>query len=105
MKTIRHLRSNEQAPAEEVELSLQIESLRKAISALPESEREIVELRYGITGDEPKTITELVEKLGIPRGSVRKMEKRALERLARARELVGLGSPPEGISASRHDER
>jgi RNA polymerase primary sigma factor len=87
------LPSDEQPPAEEVELSLRKESLRKAISELPDGEREIVELRYGITGEEPKTITELVEELGIPRGSVRKIEKRALARLARARELAGLKEP------------
>jgi len=38
------LPSDEQPPAEEVELSLRKESLRKAVSALPDSEREIVEL-------------------------------------------------------------
>ena len=87
------LPSDEQPPAEEVELSLRKESLRKAVSALPDSEREIVELRYGISGEEPKTITALVEELGIPRASVRKIEKRALARLARARELAGLKEP------------
>jgi RNA polymerase primary sigma factor len=87
------LPSDEQPPAEEVELSLRKESLRKAISELPDGEREIVELRYGMTGEEPRTITELVEELGIPRGSVRRIEKRALARLARARELAGLKEP------------
>lgn len=87
------LPSDEQPPAEEVELSLRRESLRKAISTLPESEREIVELRYGIGGEEPRTITELVKELGIPRGAVRKIEQRALARLARARELAGLREP------------
>jgi RNA polymerase primary sigma factor len=83
------LESDEQ-PAEEVELSLRRESLRKALSALPEHEREIVELRYGISGEEPKTIDQVVSELGISRSTVRKTEKRALARLARARELAGL---------------
>jgi RNA polymerase primary sigma factor len=87
------LPSEAKAPAEEVELSLRRESLQKAISALPDREREIVELRYGLTGDDPKSISDVVRELGIPRGAVRKTEQRALARLARTRELAGLKEP------------
>ena len=81
---------SDEKPAEEVELSLRKESLQKAVSALPGPEREIVELRYGIFGEEPMTIEQVVSELGISRSVVRRTEKRALARLARARELAGL---------------
>jgi RNA polymerase primary sigma factor len=84
---------SEEQPAEEVELSLRRESLQKALSALPDREREIVELRYGISGEDPMTIEQLVRELGISRSAVRKMEKSALARLAQARELAGLKEP------------
>jgi RNA polymerase primary sigma factor len=78
-------------PAEEVELSLNQESLRRAISALPSRERTVLTLRYGLGGDEePKTIDEIVKSLGLSRGMVRKAEAQALARLARTRELEGL---------------
>jgi RNA polymerase primary sigma factor len=86
------LESGEQ-PAEEVELSLQRESLQKALSNIPERERVIIELRYGLSGNEPKTIEEVVRELDISRGTVRKLEKRALARLGRARELAGMKEP------------
>ena len=82
--------SHQEEPVEEVELSLRKQSLRKAISALPDEEREIVELRYGMAGTEPRTIEQLVRDLGLSRDRVRKIEKRALARLARTRELAGL---------------
>jgi RNA polymerase primary sigma factor len=86
------IESDEQ-PAEEVELSLRRESLQKALSALPDREREVLELRYGISGEEPRTIEQLVHELGLTRSAVRKIEQKALTRLAQARELAGLKEP------------
>ena len=43
-----------------------------------------------MAGAEPKTIEQVVRELGISRDRVRKIEKRALARLARTRELAGL---------------
>ena len=85
--------SDEAAPADTVELSLLQESLRRALSMLPERERQIVELRYGIADGEPRTIEQTVRELGLSRDTVRKTEARALGRLARARELEGLKEP------------
>jgi RNA polymerase primary sigma factor len=86
------IESDEQ-PAEEVELSLRRESLQKALSALPDREREVLALRYGISGEEPRTIQQVVRELGLSRSTVRKIEQQALTRLAQARELAGLKEP------------
>jgi RNA polymerase sigma factor (sigma-70 family) len=67
--------------------------LQKALSALPEREREVVALRYGISGEEPRTIEQVVRELGLSRSTVRKIEQQALTRLAQARELEGLKEP------------
>jgi len=47
-------------------------------------EREIVTLRYGLTGQMPRTQRELAAKLGISRSYVSRIEKRALEKLEEA---------------------
>jgi RNA polymerase primary sigma factor len=76
-------------PDELVEISLQRDALRQAVAELPPSEQEVVRLRYGIEVEEPKTIDEVVRTLGISRERVRRIEREALARLGRARELEG----------------
>jgi RNA polymerase primary sigma factor len=81
--------SQEAEPPEQVELSLRQESLHKALGKLPEPERQVVVLRYGIDGD-AETIETVVRRLGISRDRVRRLESRALARLARSADLAGL---------------
>ncbi len=47
-------------------------------------EQEIITLRYGLTGQMPRTQRELAAKLGISRSYVSRIEKRALEKLEEA---------------------
>jgi RNA polymerase primary sigma factor len=79
--------SDEPDPQEMVEFSLQRHALHRAVNDLPEREREVVKLRYGIGDDEPKTIDEVVRRLGISRERVRRVEAEALSRLGRVREI------------------
>ena len=61
------------------------------MSELPDPEREIVKLRYGLDGHpDPKSVEEIVRTLGISREDVRRIERQALSRLGRVRELQGL---------------
>jgi RNA polymerase primary sigma factor len=77
---------------ETVEVSLREDAVRRAVSELPDTEREVVKLRYGLDGDpDPKSIEEVVRRLDISRENVKRLESRALRRLARMRELAGLG--------------
>jgi RNA polymerase primary sigma factor len=75
---------------EEVNVRLGEDALRRAIGQLPEKEREVVRLRYGINGDEPHPLEQISRKLDISTRDVRRIEERALERLATNRELEGL---------------
>src|SRR6187200_350929 len=78
-------------PEEEVTVSLDMEVLRRAVSQLPERERDVVKLRYGLNGDiEPKSLEEIGRRLGITRERVRQIEAEALERLAVQREIEAL---------------
>jgi RNA polymerase primary sigma factor len=84
------LPSQERLPDEEVEISLRKEALSRALDRLPEREREVVRLRYGINGDEPTPLTETGRRLGISQDAVRRIERRALSELAESRELEAL---------------
>jgi RNA polymerase primary sigma factor len=76
---------------EELVVSLRREAIRRAVGELPEPDRELVRLRYGIDGDpEPQTQAAVARKLGLTRAEVKAIEQRALSALARLRELEAL---------------
>jgi RNA polymerase primary sigma factor len=84
------LPSQERGPVEEVEIGLRQEAVRAAIARLPEQEREVIKLRFGVGGDEPTPLREAGRRLGLSPERVRRIEHKALERLAGAREVAGL---------------
>jgi RNA polymerase primary sigma factor len=78
-------------PFEEAEESLRRQSIRRALDALPERERRILELRFGFEG-EPWTLEAIGHELDLTRERVRQLEGQALARLAALRELAGLAA-------------
>jgi len=82
--------SDAPGPEERVETSLRRTALRRALEALPERERRVLKLRFGIDGDEPTPLREAGRQLGLSADAVRRLERRALARLADSRELEGL---------------
>jgi RNA polymerase primary sigma factor len=78
------------APEEEVTMSLTEETLRRAVADLPERERDVIQLRYGVDGDDPQSLEEIGRHLGLTRERVRQIEAQALERLAVNREIEAL---------------
>jgi RNA polymerase primary sigma factor len=79
-------------PSEEVHVSLAENTVRQAVDTLPEREREVVKLRYGMNGDrDPQSLEEIGKVLGITRERVRQIEAQALSRLAERREVAALG--------------
>ena len=81
------------APEEEVHVSLAEDMLRRAVADLPEREREVVKMRYGLNGDvDPVSLEEIGRRLGLTRERVRQIEARALERLAVSREIEALAA-------------
>jgi len=75
---------------EEVELNLTEETLHRALERLPEREREILRLRYGLATEEPTSLEEIGRRLGLTRERVRQIEGQALERLAVSREIEAI---------------
>jgi RNA polymerase primary sigma factor len=78
-------------PEEEVTVSLGLDTLHEAVAKLPEGERDVVKMRYGLNGDvEPASLEEIGRRLGLTRERVRQLESSALERLAVQREIEAL---------------
>jgi RNA polymerase primary sigma factor len=75
---------------EEVEISLTERTLHQALADIPERERDVLKLRYGLAGEEPRSLEEIGRRLGLTRERVRQIEARALERLAVQREIEAL---------------
>jgi RNA polymerase primary sigma factor len=78
-------------PFDEAEESLRKQGVRKALDALPERERRILQLRFGFEGD-PWTLEAIGAELGLTRERVRQLEGQALQRLAALRELAGVAA-------------
>jgi RNA polymerase primary sigma factor len=64
--------------------------LRKTLEGLPERERKILEMRYGLTGEDPMTLEEVGKNFGVTRERIRQMEIRTLKRLKAFRRARGL---------------
>ena len=57
--------------------------LSAAIDKLPEREREIIVLRFGLRGRQEQTQKEVADKLGISQSYISRLEKRIIDRLKR----------------------
>jgi RNA polymerase primary sigma factor len=75
---------------EEVHVSLTETTLHRALEDLPERERDVLRLRYGLANEEPRSLEEIGRRLGLTRERVRQIEAQALERLAVSREIEAL---------------
>jgi RNA polymerase primary sigma factor len=77
-------------PDEEVAEDLRDAAIREAVQHLPDPERDVLTLRFGLGRPEPVAITETGRQLGLKVREVREIEDRALRRLAGDGELSGL---------------
>ncbi len=82
---------DEPLPEERVELELRSKALMQAIASLSPRDRQVVILRYGIGGVEPKTLEEIGRQLGLTRERVRQIELDSLRRLAAVHEIQAVG--------------
>jgi RNA polymerase primary sigma factor len=78
---------DEPLPEERVEVSLRSQAVAVALQALPDRERMVLVLRYGLLDEEPKTLEEIGKRLGLTRERIRQIELDSLRRLAGLREM------------------
>ena len=70
-----------ESPYDNATLSLRCESITAALDALSERERHVIELRYGLNGQRPRTLEEVGRTFGVTRERVRQIETMTLRRL------------------------
>jgi RNA polymerase primary sigma factor len=75
-------------PTADLELNLRSEALEEALRDLPEREALVLRRRFGLGDDEPRTLAQVGDEIGVTRERVRQIERDALRRLAERRELV-----------------
>ena len=66
------------------------EQIRNLVAELDEKERDVLRMRFGLDGEEPKTLQEIGEALGLSRERIRQIESKAKEKLRRSRHAQGL---------------
>jgi RNA polymerase primary sigma factor len=88
-------------PDEVTERRLQNEALEAALSALSDRDREVLQLRYGLGGEEPHTLEHIGRRLGLTRERVRQIEVESLARLASLREIDAAHPAGSPAAASR----
>src|SRR6476619_3407733 len=78
-----HFLADETAPLpdELAETTLQREALRSILGALSERERLVLELRYGLDGQQPRTLDEVGRAFNVTRERIRQIEHQGLKKL------------------------
>ena len=66
------------------------EDLASVLRDLPDSERNVLGWRFGLSGEEPMTLEAIGRKLGVTRERVRQIESAALERVRRLMAARGM---------------
>jgi RNA polymerase primary sigma factor len=84
------LASDRPGPVEELAELEREQQLGEIVEQLPENERNVIRLRFGLAGEEPRTLGQIGSQLGISAQRVREIEERGLRRLAASPELSGL---------------
>ena len=70
-----------ESPFELASESLRRENVRRALAALPAREREVIEMRFGLTGGRPRTLEEVGQAFNVTRERIRQIENHTLKKL------------------------
>ncbi len=81
---------NIETPDEAASLTLRRSDIENALNALPERERQVIELRFGLTGGQPCTLEEVGKAFGVTRERIRQIENNTLKKLESLPEAQGL---------------
>jgi RNA polymerase primary sigma factor len=78
-----HFLTDENAPLPDdaADTTLRQELLRKILSTLSHRERRVLELRYGLDGEQPRTLDEVGRAFNVTRERIRQIENQSLKKL------------------------
>ena len=69
------------SPFDEASSALRNTDVRRALAALPDRERRVIEMRFGLTGGQPQTLEEVGRAFGVTRERIRQIENNTLRKL------------------------
>jgi RNA polymerase primary sigma factor len=72
---------NTETPDEAASLTLRRSDIEVALASLPKRERQVIELRFGLTGGQPCTLEEVGKAFGVTRERIRQIENNTLKKL------------------------
>jgi RNA polymerase primary sigma factor len=72
---------NQELPDEAAEVTMRKETLRKILGTLSSRERAVLELRYGLDGQHPRTLDEVGRTFNVTRERIRQIENQSLKKL------------------------
>ena len=70
-----------ESPFETASTSLRREDIELALASLPDRERQVIELRFGLSGEQPATLEEVGRAFGVTRERIRQIENNTLKKL------------------------
>ncbi|MBI5103464.1 MAG: RNA polymerase sigma factor RpoD [Solirubrobacterales bacterium] len=70
-----------ESPFEIAAENLRKENVHRALAALPQREREVIEMRFGLTGGRPRTLEEVGRAFNVTRERIRQIENHTLKKL------------------------
>jgi RNA polymerase primary sigma factor len=71
-----------ESPFDVASVSLRCADVEHALSALPERERQVIVLRFGLHDEQPRTLDEVGRAFGVTRERIRQIESNTLKKLA-----------------------
>ncbi len=77
-------------PLDEVFRQIRREELFRVLDSLPARERKVLELRFGLKGERPRTLEEVGDRFGVTRERIRQVEAKTLNRLKNYRDAQAL---------------
>ena len=72
---------SEPLPDEVAGLTLRNETLSRALGMLAERERRVLEMRFGLNGEAPRTLDEVGRAFNVTRERIRQIENQSLKKL------------------------
>ncbi len=69
------------SPFDEASVNLRRTDILRALDALPDRERRVIELRFGLLGEQPRTLEEVGRAFGVTRERIRQIENNTLRKL------------------------
>ena len=79
-----------ESPYDTAQVQLRREDIENALASLPERDRKVIELRFGLCGTQPCTLEEVGRAFGVTRERIRQIENNTLKKLESLPEAQGL---------------